>query len=377
MNIAILTSVAVNPNHGSGVQILRIFDGSEFELVNFYWSDRAGLTDISICSILLNRVHFFKKIFGASIAKYLDCILPFKWWSGQFVNKRKLSKFLKKNKLKFDSAYVVPANEFDCLRMLSLLSVLGCPYVIHMMDLCHDDGINIETMPGYFELISSARSVLVSSKPMFYEVNKVRSSGVFEVFLGKSLTKKSEFPLGDSRKIRIVVLGSVGGRDNPSLKILEDVMLSLDGDDRFEFVYMGQHYNYFSDYVKKRFIYYKGLDLKNFEERLLSVHIAYLPYPYLEDCYSKFAPLGKLVDIFMAGLPLIVCINKKSYAYNFLLSLECDSIKNITDKNDFLNILYQYSIKDKWETSSQKIRKLAEEMYGVDKLKKIVYKSLV
>jgi len=202
------------------------------------------------------------------------------WWNGGRVNPRKLSRLLQAREWSCDAAYVSVANEREARQAWSILDTLACPYVVHLMDLCHDEGIQPAAMPGYRDLLGHAERVFVASEAIRDEVLKVRANDVDLISVAKRLGRQADPPRAGAGPLRLVMLGSLGSADNPALGVLADALPTLQARwPGFECLYMGQHYDMLPERLQTLVTYPGRVDLKTFEQLLPTAHLAFLPSP--------------------------------------------------------------------------------------------------
>jgi hypothetical protein len=377
MRVAVIMGPALGSRHGTGVQVQRIFEGSGVDLWHLYWLGTAGYQSDLAESALLNTLPRLKRRRGGRVVEKVEELLGVAWWNGHQVNADKLRRLVADRGWTCDVAYVCVADDGEAAEAWSILKVLGCPYVVHLMDLCHDDGIDPATMPGYVGLLRGASSVLAIGEAMRDEVLKVRRDGVAMAGLGKELAARAQEPPGAEGPLRIVMLGGLGSPENPALEVLADGLEALRARRAgVECVYMGQHYHFLSDRLKRLITYPGRVDMKVFETMLPQFHLAYLPSPARLDCYGKYSFVSRLVDYCMAGLPLIYCIVAGSSPERTLAPLVPVGARPVHSGEEWAAAAEHFAQPANWQAASRAVRDFAEEHFTIGRLRDDVLGTL-
>jgi hypothetical protein len=379
MRVAVITGPALCSRHGTGVQILRTFDGAGVDLWHVFWLGTAGYRSDLAESALLNTLPRLKRLRGGRVIEMIEQALGVAWWNGTSVNPGKLRRLVAARGWMCDAAYVCVASDDEAAEARSIVEVLGCPYVVHLMDLCHDGGIDPRTMPGYTGLLRGAAAVLAVSEPIQGEVLKVRTGGVELAGLARKPGTPAEEPRGKAGGgIRIVMLGGLGSPENPALAVLADGMEALRARRAdVECIYMGQHYDLLPDRLKRLITYPGRVGLADFEARLPQCHIAYLPSPARLDCYGKYSPVSRLVDYFHAGLPVIYCIAPGSAPERVLGPLVPAGAMPARSGEEWARAVEHFAQPANWRAASRAVRAYAEEHFAIDKLRAVVVGALM
>jgi hypothetical protein len=368
---------SLNARHGSGVQIIRLFQGTDIVFWHLFWLGTAGYRSDHAESALLNTLPRLKRLRGGQLIDILERALGIAWWNGDRVNPGKLRRLLASRGWSCDAAYVCPANETEARQAVSILEVLDCPYVVHLMDLCHDEGIVPDAMPGYQALLGQAERVFVVSEPMRDEVLKVRSDGVELTAIVKRLTRVADPPAAGDGPLRLIMLGSLGSADNPALGILADALPILRARrPELECLYLGQHYHLMPERLKALVTYPGRVDLETFERLLPTAHLAFLPSPRRLDCYGRFSPVARLTDYFVAGLPVLYCIAKGSAPERLLAPLAPAAVRPTDTPQAMVDAVDYFAEPAQWRRASQMLRSYAEKNFAIDRLREAVVGAL-
>ena len=149
MRVCIISGLGMVKSHGTGAQLLRLFDASNTPFFHFYFTSWHYGKSVCDNSFALEEPAKWPWYRGRRFMARLERFLKISWWDGNnAVRAVKLQAFLKSHDLKADVAYVIVASEDEAQRAVSLLQHLQCPYVVHLMDLVHQQGLIPEAMPG-------------------------------------------------------------------------------------------------------------------------------------------------------------------------------------------------------------------------------------
>ncbi len=369
MRVALLSGPAVSARHGSGVQILRLFEGARDDVRHLYWRGTAGPESDLPHAHYLKTLPGLKRLRGGRLMDLAERALGVAWWDGDRVNAAKLERLLRDRGWGCDVAYVCVARETEAREALSILDVLDRPYVVHLMDLCHDEGLDPERMPGYRRLLGEAATVFAASAPMAEQARKVRADNVRAVALAKTVGGRASPPPDADGRTRLILLGSLGSADNPALALLDEAWPALERRvPGFECLYMGQHVHLLPSRLRERVTCPGRLDLETFERKLLTGHLAYLPSPRAMDCYGRFAPVARIVDYFMAGLPVLYSIAKGS-APEGLLREMAPATARVDSPSGLVDAAARLAAPAAWQAAGDRVRAYAETHFDLARLR--------
>lgn len=377
MKVAIITGGAITPRHGSGVQILRLFEGMASPPWHLFWGTHCGTDNAFTRSFLLKTLPRLKRLPGGYKVERLEQALGFGWWRGNEVDARRLSRLVQAHDLSCDVVYVSIASEFEACRAASLVRALGRPYVVHLMDLCHDKGIDPASMPGYTSLLGEAARVFAVSEPMAHEARKLsRADAVTLVSVAKSKSVAAS-PPEPGGSLRLVMLGSLGSADNPALKLLADALpLVRERWPSFECLYMGQHYDLMPERLKQLVTYPGRLNLDEFERLLPTAHLAFLPSPQRLDCFGRFSPVARLTDFSMAGLPILYSMAKGASPEKFLTEGIPWAARSVDTPEAFVGAVDHFADPSCWINASRRLSLYAEEHFTIECLREHVLDAM-
>ena len=375
MKVAIITGYCLATTHGTGAQILRIFGGQGIPFFHLYWSAKEADVREYDASFLMDDWQF-PYYRGRRTFDRLRRKIGASWWRNNRVHASKLKHLLTSNDLHYDVAYVVVANEAEALRANSLLEILNCPYVVHLMDLQHDDGLSTRDMPGYSQLLGEASKVLALNEALAAEVRKFRKTDVFVVAFGQDTTplaKKTTIP---GEELRILMSGALHpvGMD-----------LLIQAWPRMKARYPNLRIVYTGAYSQaipvnlESILDNKGyLDKQDYQNVLQTSHLAYLTGPSTHDSLARYSIPSRLSDFLMNGLPILACFAPGSIAEKFVMPLIPDCVHMTRTPEQILDGLNDYlSSQDRWYRASNTARSFAEANLSIDKVRRDVVDALM
>ena len=321
MKVCIITPFCLSNSHGTGVQLLRLFADENY--THLYWSSASGFSEDERSLLLEEQFTWWKFSRGKGrIEQWMGLLgLSSVWRHNQLINEAHKDQLSRQYRC--DVAYVVVIDETSARKAVSLLEHLGCPYVVHLMDLMHPRGLDPKTMPGFGRLFARASGVFALSENIRQEVLKFPSPPTHIFPIVRSIGQVAQRPPRPGHPLRIVMVGSLYYR--AGLECLAQAWDELVRRyPQIELVYAGpqsQIDNHLPARLKKVLDYRGYLHHEEVENILLDCHLAYLPGPCLpveKDKYSKYSIPSRLTDYLMAGLPTVAFPAPASAAEKFL-----------------------------------------------------------
>jgi hypothetical protein len=315
---------------------------------------------------------------GGKLIDMAEQALGVGWWTpNNRVNTKRLNQLMRRENLSCDVVYVSIANESEAARAASLAEHLGKPYLVHMMDLCHDEGINPRTMPGYCRLIAQAGSVFCLSEAMLKEVGKIRQDHVEIVRFGQQPLLRIARPPRKDGPVRLLIVGSLGSADNPALSMLETALPNLMNQcPRLECLYLGQHYQLFSPSLKKLVRYPGRLSEEDYNNQLTECHLAFLPSSSRLDCYGIFSLPSRLADYFFAGLPVLAAVAAGSAVEGLLEKLSDRSVILTRSSEQFVEGAKSFMDPVRWQEASLAAIQFARDNFDIGSIRSTVLDRL-
>lgn len=371
--ICIITDHELARSHGTGAQIIQLFQGSEFH--HFYWqiahgqrSDVQQSTLLADCvpNVPITRafVNIFRKLSGAT------------WWYRNRVNGMKLRRLVESGGFAFDVAFVVVSRESGAARALSIIRSLKLPYVVNMMDVLHEQGLDPASMPAMDKLLKGASGLIALLPSIAEEMAKFTKASIQIVPIGKPLTKHGAMPPEKDTPIRIII----SGRPYPGgCRILAEAWKDIEHHCRnVELNYVGPHYSDIPSQLKpvcRDLGYFTNDD--DYQRVLSMAHLAFLSGPDKHNMHGKWSFPSRTVDHLMAGQPMLACVPPNSATGDVLRPIFPKSVA-FTQKNaDIVQAINRFTAdKETWISASRAARSFAEETMSLDVVREKVFRAL-
>ncbi len=375
---AIITGLPLCHRHGTGAQILRIFRDAGLSFWSLHWSYRRGFVSENAAAARLQNLPRLKRLRGGRVVDAVDRALGTAWWQGDQVNGPKLRRLLSARAWRADVAYVAVANEREARSASSILDQLACPYVLHLWDLCHDEGLDPATMAGYARLLTGAASVLVLSEPMADQVRRFDVAGCEVVRFGQRLAACAQLPPSRGEPVRIVLVGSLGEPGNPAIDILLSAWPRLaERLGQVHLTYLGQHYSRLPSALRQ-IVEYPGLvSAEAYENVLASSHLAILPSPHRLDCFGRFSLPSRVSDYLMAGLPVLACVAEGTATASFLAPLSPGTVRFVNSAAGLVNAVESFAEPEVWLRANRSAREYAEEQFAIERVRGRIVEHLL
>lgn len=376
-NVCVISGLSLAHTHGTGGQLLRFFEGAKVPFFHLYFTSfKYGKSECDN-SYRLEDPYYWKFYRGRRFLIRLARRLKLSWWDEHNnVRPNKIQNLLKSNQLQADVVYAVVVSEDEAQRANSLIKYLNCPYVVHFMDLLHQEGLDPATMPGLRQLLCHASSVLVISEAMKREMLKFGISNITVIPPGQTVSEYvAEFP-NVNQKIRLATIGSV----HPAgLELLAAAWPELaTRNPRLELLYAGIMQEDFPSTLKQA-LHYQGYisDKHEYQKFLASCHLAYMTGPPSLDCFGLFSVPSRLPDFFMAGLPVVACPVPGSATEGFLTVHDPAFVKlALTPAQVVQGVESFISSSERWQQASQQAHTFATQQLSIDIIRQTVFDKL-
>ena len=376
MRIGIFTERALTKKHGTGAQILRLLEGWEASFFHIYIE--AGHGNVSDCAN-----SFYLKGSEATDWRRRDKIknaiannLWGIWWPQPGnVNPRKFSRLLRERQLSCDVAYLVIGRETSARCCLSMLKHLNCPYVVHIMDLYHEE-LDPATMPGFSELLQGAAATIVITPPIAEQLAKFGIDNAHTIFIGQQAGVAHAQPPRPGEAVQIVMAGRpyAGGA-----VVLEQALPLIAAKyPNISFTYMGAD---FADHppLLQKHIRNLGFisDPKEYQRILSQSHMAYLTGPSELNMFGRYSFPSRTSDYVMAGLPILACVAEGTATQQALRPLVPDAARFTRTPEQLLDALnYFMSSQQAWRCASEQAIDFGAARMSIDVVRKQVWTVL-
>jgi glycosyltransferase involved in cell wall biosynthesis len=373
MHVGIISECAMSHGHGTGVQMLRTFEESRSAYTHFYFSSHyAGRSEVRN-SHLLDETLPFGITGKRTVAKWLRRVaIDWPWWNDDRLNARKFQRLLAAEKIRCDVMYVVVATEQHARRCLEILRQLGCPYVVHIMDLYDAEGIVPERMPAMRALLENAASVFVLTQALADEVCRVRSGGVTQVDIGAHHPPRAALPPGE-KELRI----ALSGRIYEGIALLSDAVPQIQARwPHVRFHYCGTHLERIPQPLRSQVQFPGWLSREQVQQHLLDSHIAFLCGPWELDGLGRFSFPSRVADYFMAGLPVIAAAGPGTAARRALLPLDGSAVRLVGDASQVIEAIARLSLSAEWQAASGAARRHGEKHFSMEAIRTTILAAL-
>ena len=320
MRVGILSEFCLAGSHGSGAQMLRIIDHARLDYFHVYWSQRPfGLSEPTRHSHLFEDPLFWRPLrFNRAMAK-LHAAVGLRGWHGNTLNAPLFDRLIPPARLGCDVIHAFATSEESAARCLSLISHFDKPFVLHVMDVQHENGLDPTTMPGFAELIRRASSVLTINDAIAAEVRRFPVRQVEVVPFGQTVDDLPPRAVSPADAPRVFITGAIhhGGLDMLT-QAWPGVLAAFP---RAELVYTGTQFHKFPSTLQPHVRNLGFVEPSRYLETLRTSYIGYVPGPVELNCYGRFSIPSRVADFFMAGLPVVACVAPDSAAEQFLRPL--------------------------------------------------------
>jgi len=366
MKIALITEAELARSHGTGAQLLRLFEGLQYH--HLYWGVRHGRrSEVRNSSLLADPetgVDLLSKI-KRRARRYSGL----SWWNGSSVNRGKLQALLSGIQADFDVAFVVVGRESDAARAWSLVTRLGCPYIVWVVDIMHEGGLDPESMPGFRALLANAAAVLSLMPSISSELIKFGVSPV-EVFVGQHVHSVMASPPVNGQPIRIVT----GGRPySGGCRFLAQAWPAIQAQfPHVELVYVGPHFADLPEELRPVAANRGFLEEDAYRRCLAECHIAFLSGPDLLDMFGKFSFPSRTSDYLMAGLPVVGKVPAHSATQKVLMPLQPQAVRMVQTDAQLMDALNALLAPEAWSRASQMVRAYAERFFSLERNRGVI-----
>ena len=373
MKVCIVTCNELARSHGTGAQILQIFHGSQFH--HFYWRVGHGQrSEVPQSTLLKDRIPDVRQLGG--IGRRLKQLSGMTWWRGDQINTAWLHRFLQTRGLGFDVAYVVIASESDAVRALSIVRFLKVPYVVHMVDLLHEHGLDPASMPATDELLKGASGLLALLPSIAEEMGKFSKAPIQIIPIGKPLGQQIAKPPGINEPIRMIIGGRpYRGGCQLLVKAWKDVKQSCR---KVELNYVGPHYREIPPELMPECRNVGFLQSEDDYQRFLATaHLAFLTGPDADNMHGKWSFPSRTVDHLMAGLPVLACVPAGSATEKILNPIHPQAVAFTRSVSDITEAINRFTAgKEAWAFASRTARSFVEKTMSIHFVREKVFEAL-
>ena len=376
MRIGILTERALTKKHGTGAQILRLLESRDDSFFHIYF--RSGHGNVSDCANSFNLTRYEGLAWRRrdKIREAIGSRVLGTWWpQTDTVHPRKFARLLRDHDLRCDVAYVIVREENSALRCISMLEYLKCPYVVHIMDLHHDE-LDPATMPGFARLLRGAAATIVITPPLVEQVAKFGIDNIHTIFIGQQAEVARAQPPRPDENVQVVMAGRPyeGGTE-----LLEQALSLIEAKyPQVAFAYIGADFDAHPPLVRKqaRNLGYIS-DPKEYQRLLAASHLAYLTGPSELDALGKYSFPSRTSDYLMAGLPILACVAEGTATQQALQPLVPDAVRFTRTPEQMLDALdYFLGSQQAWHCARDQAIEFGAKHMSIDVVRKQVFTVL-
>jgi hypothetical protein len=371
--ICIITDNELARSHGVGAQILQMFQRAKFH--HFYWKIGHGQkSEVPESTLLADWIPNVRKIGG--VVRRLRRLAGITWWHDNQINVVRLHRFVQAQELEFDVAYVVVARETSADRALSIVRALKLPYVVHMMDVLHEHGLDPVSMPAVGELLKGASGLLALLPSIAEEMGKFSKAPVQIIPVGKSLAQQIALPPASDEPIRMII----GGRPyRGGCQLLAKAWKNVKHNCRkVELSYVGPHYRDIPTELMSECCNVGFLRSdEDYQHFLATAHLAFLSGPDADDMHGKWSFPSRTVDHLMAGLPVLACVPAGSATEKVLGPISPQAVAFTRSGADIIEAINRFTAEqDVWVSASRAARFFVEKTMSLDVVREKVFAAL-
>jgi glycosyltransferase involved in cell wall biosynthesis len=368
LRIAVITENPMSRAHGTGVQLLRLLENQGISYTNFYFGDLYG--GKSECEDFVSLYgQEYRWWYPAQSLQGKARAAALRTWYSLKVHPPRFNAALKERPA-FNVAYVIVGHEVAAAWYLPFLKALGCPYVVHIMDIYHESGLDPESMPNFSTLFAGASSILALTETIRDEIAKFNVKKLEIVRIGQEVMSGTASPAKMQEPVRLIMIGGLyaGGT-----ALLADAWPKLAvAVPELELWYAGNHFNSLPDILREKgkdFGQIQGAD--KLHQILTQAHIAYLNGPSELDCYGKYSYPSRTSDYFMAGLPVVANVVAGSATESILKPLHATAARIVNTPEELIRAVKTFSTDSTiWREASQDARQFAEQNFNIAVIRK-------
>jgi glycosyltransferase involved in cell wall biosynthesis len=368
VRICLISENEISRQHGTGTQMMLLFEG-HVNYTHFFWYPDRGSEIVNSYQLSDGRLPIPK--IGAALLPVQE-MLGLTWWCRKRVNRNRFSQWLKDHHAEFDVAYVVVASEDNARRANSMIDLLDCPYVLHVMDLYEAAPHDPEKMPEFHRLVESAASVIALTPTIREQMTRLAPGKfIHEIAIGQPVTSHVARPPGADTPVRIAMVGRPYHAGEKALAhawpAISQIFPGL------ELVYYGPHFRKLDPAIQAiagEGGFFSSAQDEEYRKALASAHLAFLSGPGELDCFGLYSFPSRCVDYLMAGLPILGCVAKGSATEKMLEPLIPQSVRLAITPQDMVDAITDLlSTDQRWQLASRGARSFAMEHFSIDRVR--------
>jgi len=372
VRVCVISECALSFRHGTGAQMIRLFDWNHRNVFHLYLTAVYGGVSEVGRSFRIEDPRWLGR--GRRVAKRVERAVGLNWWNGDDIRPDVFRAHLGRNWLAADVAYVIAAHEEHALKMSSLLAVLGCPYVVHLMDIYHPDGLDPARMPGFRRLLAGASVRLAISDTIAAEMKKFGAWDVGVVPIGQEITESVAHPPNGAGPFRLLMVGKPYAEGLAVLRAAWNDLRRRFPD--VEVCYSGQHVLEFPEEIRSTLRTSAYLSRPDYEALLARCHVAFLSGPLHLDRFGKFSIPSRIADYLTVGLPVLACVGEGTAMQRFLQPLVPDAVQFTRTPGELVASLESFRDAHRWRRANEVGRAFAVDQLDIRRIRTLIQDAL-
>ncbi len=375
MYVAVITSTELARSHGTGAQILQLLEGLSYH--HFYWNIGHGTrSEVSESTLLRDPLYpyYHNKRGIRIILRKSMSLFGLNWWKGTEIRSQRLASLFKKMK-SFDVAYVIVANEHDAARAQTILKHMPVPYILHVVDIYHPEGLNPD-MRAFAELASHASRIISLIPPITEELRKISNQPIIELPIGKPVTDFRAVAPENDKSLRMVLSGRPYAEGCHMLAAA--IPLLRKSGIKLDVAYIGPHYKDIPLALKYYCVDCGFMDdEERYRKELASYHLALISGPDKLDAFGKYSFPSRTVDYMSVGLPLIACVPHDSATESVLMPVMPQGAACVATAEDIVSAVRYFGLnRENWERGSRMVRDYSQSHMSLTQVRATLVSQL-
>jgi glycosyltransferase involved in cell wall biosynthesis len=366
---------SLSPRTSIGVQTLRLMSVHADSLHFHWWSNSLRQLDprsVLLENALLSRYSF---LHGARFAGIVET-LRMSSWKGNSLRPSLAKRITAQYRERVSCAYLAPLNEWDAKRCLTLIHMVGAPFVLHLWDVLSGD----IAKGALRELIDRAENVFCVSQALLGDVSLL--SGDAELL---SFSRNASPVTARPREHGPLIIAMHGNITSyaEGLADLDQAISLLEARGvQVEVNFLGSPriLRQTRTPLKSR-VRSLGFfpDQNALDQALSRAHVAFLPGPKLDplrDLRSRYSIPSRVQDYLALGLPIVGTVHEASATGGFLRELGLEAATSCSQPQQIADWLLRLMPPDGWTLHSALSRQAFAQLQGQEppaqKLKRVM-----
>jgi len=371
MHVALITEFQLNERHGTGAQLLKLYQAIGLPFKHYHMCvGPYGKSTVSH-SIRLNLPKLAIPR-GERLINRLLFKIGFGWVDRERVNESKLKRVFTSHP--HDVVHVVVGHDANAFYASRIVAHLERPYVVHVMDLYHPNGLNSD-MHGWNSLLQGANQCIALTPDIAKELRKCGAHNLVELPIGcAEFAASARAPT--SAFVKVAITGNLydGG-----MRFLASAVPTIR--ERFpnlRFFYIGPAAGRLPEAIlpitdSAGFV----PDRVEYERLLASCHLGYLSGPDEMNCYGQFSFPSRTVDYLFAGLPVLGYVASGSAVDHILGPVKGQSYFPTRDEKALIDAIGRLGDESTaWGYANSSALAFARDQFSMERVSRQLLRSL-